>query len=210
VAILLVVAAGLPGCAAKRAIPGLTTPNWALATPAPLPKPPVPTVPRSAGIPALPVSPFDRYTLDAGDRVRVTVFGQDNLSRVYNVDSAGYIAMPLVGGLRARDLTTFQLAGAITGNLKAKYIKDPKVTVEIETYRPFFILGEVKKAGQFSYVNGLTVEAAVAIAEGYTDRASLRKMRLTRRFGGVQSTVMVPPDYPVMPGDTIYVIERFF
>lgn len=210
VAILLVVAAGLSGCANKRAIPGLTTPTWAAATPAPLPKPPLPTVPARAGIPALPVNPFDRYTLDAGDRVRVTVFGQDNLSRTYSVDSAGYIAMPLVGGLRARDLTTFQLSSAIAANLRAKYIKDPKVTVEIESYRPFFILGEVKKAGQFSYVNGLTVENAVAIAEGYTERASLRKMRLTRRFGGVQSTVMVPPDYPVMPGDTIYVIERFF
>ena len=210
VAILLAVAAALSGCASKRAIPGLTTPTWAAATPAPLPKPPIPTVPARAGIPALPVNPFDRYTLDAGDRVRVTVFGQDNLSRVYNVDSAGYVAMPLVGGLRARDLTTFQLAGGIASSLRAKYIKDPKVTVEIETYRPFFILGEVKRAGQFPYVNGLTVEAAVAIAEGYTERASLRKMRLTRRFGGVQSTVMVPPDYPVMPGDTIYVIERFF
>jgi polysaccharide export outer membrane protein len=208
--ILLVIAAALPGCASKRAIPGLTTPNWAAATPAPLPKPPIPTVSARAGIPALPVNPFDRYTLDAGDRVRVTVFGQDNLSRVYNVDSGGYVSMPLVGGLRARDLTTFQLESAIASRLRAGYVKDPKVTVEIETYRPFFILGEVKRAGQFPYVNGLTVEAAVAIAEGYTERASLRKMRLTRRFGGVQSTVMVPPDYPVMPGDTIYVIERFF
>jgi polysaccharide export outer membrane protein len=208
--IALVVAAALSGCANKRAIPGLTTPHWALATPAPLPRPPVPTMPARAGIPGLPVNPFERYTLDAGDRVRVTVFGQDNLSRVYSVDSGGYLSMPLVGGLRARDLTTFQLAGAITTRLRAGYVKDPKVTVEIETYCPFFILGEVKRAGQFSYVNGLTVEAAVAIAEGYTERASLRKMRLTRRFGGVQSTVMVPPDYPVMPGDTIYVLERFF
>ena len=143
VAILLVAAAGLSGCANKRAIPGLTTPTWAAATPAPLPKPPLPTVPARAGIPALPVNPFDRYTLDAGDRVRVTVFGQDNLSHAYSVDSAGYIAMPLVGGLRARDLTTFQLSSAIAANLRAKYIKDPKVTVEIESYRPFFILGEV-------------------------------------------------------------------
>jgi polysaccharide export outer membrane protein len=206
----MIVAAGLSGCANKRAIPGLTTPNWALATPAPLPKPPIPTVSARAGIPGLPVNPFDRYTLDSGDRVRVTVFGQDNLSRVYSVDSAGYVAMPLVGGLRARDVTTFQLASAIAASLRSKYVKDPKVTVEIETYRPFFILGEVKKAGQFPYVNGLTVEAAVAIAEGYTERASLRKMRITRKFGGVQSTVMVPPDYPVMPGDTIYVLERFF
>jgi polysaccharide export outer membrane protein len=84
------------------------------------------------------------------------------------------------------------------------------VTAEVETYRPVYVLGEVKKAGQFPYVSGMTVETAVAIAEGYTDRASLRKMRLTRKFGGVMSTVLVPPDYPVAPGDTIYVLERFF
>ena len=101
VVILIAVAAALSGCASKRAIPGLTTPTWAAATPAPLPRPPLQTVSARAGIPTLPVNPFDRYTLDAGDRVRVTVFGQDNLSRVYSVDSAGYIAMPLVGGVRA-------------------------------------------------------------------------------------------------------------
>ena len=205
----LVVAAGLSGCANKRAIPGLTTPTWAAATPAPLPKPPLPTVPARAGIPALPVNPFDRYTLDAGDRVRVTVFGQDNLSRVYSVDSAA-ISPCRSSAACARGISppfSFRAPSRPTsGRNTSRTRKSPLRSI----YRPFFILGEVKKAGQFAYVNGLTVENAVAIAEGYTERASLRKMRLTRRFGGVQSTVMVPPDYPVMPGDTIYVIERFF
>jgi len=96
------------------------------------------------------------------------------------------------------------------GRLRQKYIKDPKVTVEVATYHPFFILGEVNTPGQYPYVNAMTVEAAVAIAEGYTERAKKRFVRLTRKFGGVMSTVMVPTDYPVQPGDTIYVLERFF
>lgn len=82
--------------------------------------------------------------------------------------------------------------------------------MEVATYRLFFILGEVNRPGQYPYVSAMTVEAAAAIAEGYTERAKKRYVRLTRRFGGVMSTVMVPNDYPVQPGDTIYVLERFF
>jgi polysaccharide export outer membrane protein len=141
--------------------------------------------------------------------VRVIVFGQDNLSRLYAIDTSGSIALPLIGPIRARGLTTAQLANNIANELKQKYVKDPKVSVEVETYRPFFILGEVNKPGQYPYVNAMTVKAAVAIAEGYTERAKQRMVRLTRKFG-VMSTVMVPPDYPVQPGDTIYVMERFF
>ncbi|MEG6509573.1 polysaccharide biosynthesis/export family protein [Methyloligella sp. 2.7D] len=150
------------------------------------------------------------YTLDAGDQVRVVVFGQENLSNVYAVDTSGYISMPLIGQVHARGLTTRQLSSVITQRLGSRYIKNPKVSAEVQTYRPFFILGEVRTPGQYAYVNGMTVETAVAIAQGYTERANERKFRLSRKFGGVQSTVMVPPDYPVKPGDTIYVLERFF
>jgi polysaccharide export outer membrane protein len=203
---LAVVTAALGGCN-MRAIPGLTTPDYALSTPAPLPPP---LTPASAGIPGAPAVPYPTYRLGSGDQLRVIVFGQDNLSRLYNVDSSGSVALPLIGPIRARGFTTAQLANYIANELKQKYVKDPKVSVEVETYRPFFILGEVNKPGQYPYVNAMTVEAAVAIAEGYTERAKQRMVRLTRKFGGVMSTVMVPPDYPVQPGDTIYVTERFF
>jgi polysaccharide export outer membrane protein len=176
-----------------RAIPGLTTPDYALSTPAPLPPP---LTPASAGIPGAPAVPYPTYRLGSGDQLRVIVFGQDNLSRLYNVDSSGSVALPLIGPIRARGFTTAQLANDIANELKQKYVKDPKVSVEVETYRPFFILGEVNKPGQYPYVNAMTVEAAVAIAEGYTERAKQRMVRLTRKFGGVMSTVMVPPDYP--------------
>lgn len=208
--ILAVVAATLGGCN-KSAIPGLTTPGFALATPAPLPPPgPLPLTPPINGVPGVPANPYAIYRLDSGDRVRVIVFGQDNLSRSYSVDASGSISMLLIGQVRARGLTTLQLSTDIAAELRRKYIKDPKVSVEVDTYRPFFILGEVKRPGGYPYVNAMTVEAAVALAEGYTERAKKRMVRLTRRFNGVNSTVMVPTDYPVQPGDTIYVLERFF
>jgi polysaccharide biosynthesis/export protein len=208
--LLAVVAAALGGCN-RSAIPGLTTPGYALATPAPLPPPdPLPLTPPVAGVPGVPANPYGTYRLDSGDRVRVIVFGQDNLSRVYSVDASGAVSLPLIGPMRARGLTPFELSTDIAAELRRKYIKDPKVSVEVDAYRPFFILGEVKRPGGYPYVNAMTVEAAVALAEGYTERARKKMVRLTRRFGGVNSTVMVPTDYPVQPGDTIYVLERFF
>jgi polysaccharide export outer membrane protein len=142
--------------------------------------------------------------------LRVIVFGQDNLSRTYSVDASGSVSLPLIGPVRARGLTPLELSNEIAAELRRKYVKDPKVSVEVETYRPFFILGEVKRPGGYPYVNAMTVEAGVALAEGYTERARKGMVRLTRRFNGVNSTVMVPTDYPVQPGDTIYVLERFF
>jgi polysaccharide export outer membrane protein len=174
------------------------------------PPPPLAIVPGPPGAPGVPANPYGVYRLDSGDGLRVIVFGQDNLSRVYSVDTSGNISMPLIGSVRARGLSTVQLGLDLEAELRRKYIKDPKVSVEVEVYRPFFILGEVRRPGQFSYVNGMTVEGAVAIAEGYTERAKKRMVRLTRKFGGLMSTVMVPTDYPVQPGDTIYVLERFF
>jgi len=112
----------------------------------------------------------------------------------------------LDAGDRARGLT----AAEIARRLRNQYIKDPKVTAEVVTYRPFYILGEVTTPGQYPFANGLTVENAVAIAEGYTPRAKKRFVRLTRGFDGVKSTIMVPTDYPVQPGDTIYVLQRLF
>jgi polysaccharide export outer membrane protein len=94
--------------------------------------------------------------------------------------------------------------------LAADLVRDPQVTVDILQNRPFFILGEVKNAGQYPYVSGMTVETAIAIAGGYSDRASTRKFRLTRRINGFVEQIEAPSDFPVQPGDTVYVFERFF
>ena len=155
-------------------------------------------------------NPEPLYRLDSGDRLRVVVFGQDNLSRTYSVDGSGFISMPLIGGVKARGATSFELEDKIAAQLRSKYVKDPKVTVEVVTHRPFFILGEVRRPGQFAYVNGMTVQTAVAIAGGYTERAREKKFKLTRKVNGRNATLVVSSDYLLQPGDTIYVKERLF
>jgi polysaccharide export outer membrane protein len=152
----------------------------------------------------------DPYTLAAGDRVRVIVFGQDSLSNSFAVDSSGHIAMPLIGLVPALGRTPADLARDIEGRLRSGYVREPRVSVEIEAYRPFFVLGEVTTSGQYPYVNGMTVETAVAIAGGYTPRAARDRADLTRSQDGRTFTAEVPMGQPVKPGDTIVVRERFF
>ncbi len=150
------------------------------------------------------------YQLAAGDRLRVIVFGQDSLSNSFNVDSSGHIAMPLIGLVPATGRTPAQLAREIEEKLRAGYVREPRVSVEVEAYRPFFVLGEVQTAGQYPYVNGMTVETAVAIAGGYTPRARKDQAELTRTQDGHTAASDVPVTQPVRPGDTIFVHERFF
>lgn len=150
------------------------------------------------------------YLLDTGDRLRIFVYGQPNLSRLYIVNQEGKISVPLIGNVSARGKTTNELQGIIRSRLGSEYVKDPQVTVDIQQNRPFFILGEVKNAGQYPYVSGMTVETAVAIAGGYTERASERSFRVKRRANGFVRDLEVPSDFPVKPSDTVYVFERFF
>lgn len=151
------------------------------------------------------------YTLDAGDEIRVVVYEADNLPQTYKVDASGKISMPVTGVLTVRGKTVQQLERIIADRLRDRFIKDPRVSVQVVQYRPFFVLGEVKIAGQYPYVAGLTVESAVAIAGGYTDRAKLSEARVVRPTpGGATSVTYVPGGYPIRPGDTIYVPERWF
>lgn len=150
------------------------------------------------------------YLLDTGDRLRIFVYGQPNLSRVYIVDHDGRISVPLIGEVAARGKTTVELQHVIRARLGTEFVKDPQVTIDIQQNRPFFILGEVKTAGQYPYVSGMTVQTAVAIAGGYTERANERKFRITRRVNGFVEQIEAPGDYVVKPGDTVYVFERFF
>jgi polysaccharide export outer membrane protein len=150
------------------------------------------------------------YTLGPGDRVRVIVFGQDSLSNSFAVDGSGHISMPLIGPVQASGRTPSQLSGEIAARLRAGYIREPRVSVEVEAYRPFFILGEVTTAGQYPFVNGMSVETAVAIAGGYTARARKDSAQITRTQGDRTVNVEAPVTTPVRPGDTIYIPERFF
>jgi len=150
------------------------------------------------------------YTLDGGDKLRVTVFGQEGLTNSYAVDGSGKISMPLIGRVDARGLTTAQVASNITAKLRSGFVREPHVAVEVETFRPFFILGEVTAAGQYAYVNNLTVETAVAIAGGFTPRANRSTFTIVRSINGVQSSASVPLHFNVRPGDTITIHERWF
>jgi polysaccharide export outer membrane protein len=150
------------------------------------------------------------YRLDSGDRLRVVVFGQTDLSNTYTIDQAGYISMPLVGAVAARGRSTQELEGEIAAKLRKGFVRDPDVSVEVDRYRPFFIMGEVTSAGQYPYVNGLTAQTAVAIAGGFTPRAQRADVDVTRQVNGKVTTVRILPTQPVFPGDTINVRERFF
>lgn len=150
------------------------------------------------------------YLLDTGDRLRVIVFGQEGLTNSYAVDAAGAISMPLIGAVPAAGRTPDDLAREISGRLRGGFLRDPSVTVEVDIYRPFFILGEVTTGGQFPYVNGMTVQTAVAIAGGFTPRAHRSRFEVTRRVNGQLMRADVPPTHPVFPGDTILVRERWF
>lgn len=150
------------------------------------------------------------YLLDTGDRLRVFVYGQPNLSRAYAVDQEGQITVPLIGNVRARGRTTDELQASIRQRLGSEYVRDPQVTVDILQNRPFFIYGEVRTGGQYPFVSGMTIETAIAIAGGFTDRASTRSYRITRRINGFVDQIDAPGNYPVLPGDIVYVNERFF
>jgi polysaccharide biosynthesis/export protein len=150
------------------------------------------------------------YRLDAGDKLRVVIYGQDGLTNTYAIDAGGSITMPLIGSVPARGRTTAGLAAEIAAKLRKGYIRDPSVAVEIEAYRPFFILGEVAAPGQYPYVPNMSVESAVAIAGGFSPRARRDLVTLTHTDGPDSMRVVVPLGTPLGPGDTVLVGERWF
>ena len=167
--------------------------------------------PQSSANAAYAAAPYQpAYTLDAGDKLRVMVFGQDGISNAYIVDAGGNVNLPLIGTVPARGATAQQLAQRIAERLKQGYVREPHVTVEVEIYRPFFILGEVTTPGQYPYVADMTVEKAIAIAGGFAPRASKRSVELTRDAAGQPVKADVPLTFPMRPGDTVVVKERWF
>ena len=150
------------------------------------------------------------YRLDAGDRLRIVVYGQEGLTNSYLVDAGGSITMPLIGAVAARGRTPAELAAAVAARLRNGYIREPYVAAEIEAYRPFFILGEVAAPGQYPFVPNMTVESAVAIAGGFSPRAKRDRVTLTHTDARGTFRIVVPPTASLSPGDTILVGERWF
>ncbi|MFK0383230.1 polysaccharide export protein UppC [Rhizobium sp. RM] len=150
------------------------------------------------------------YHVDSGDRLRINVFEQAGLTNTYTVDQAGYVAFPLVGQVSARGKTLPQLEAAIAAKLRQGYLRDPDVTIEIDRYRPVFIMGEVGRPGQYSYVPGMTAQNAIAIAGGFTSRANQADVDITRKINADVITGRIGITAPILAGDTVYVRERFF
>ena len=197
---LAVVALAAAGCTLRRS-PSYSAAPQVVAEPMAPPVVAVPVMAEPAAEPA--------YMLDSGDKLRVVVFGQDGLSNSYAVDAAGNITMPLIGAVYARERSPAALSQAIGAKLRNGYIREPHVAVEIEAYRPFFILGEVTAPGQYPYVANMTVETAVAIAGGFTPRAFKKNVDLSRNADGQAYRGKVPLAYELRPGDTIVVAERW-
>jgi polysaccharide export outer membrane protein len=170
---------------------------------------PAPTAIAYAAAPT-PVRYDAAYRLDAGDKLRVVVYGQEGLTNTYAIGAGGAITMPLIGAVPARGRTPAALASEIAAKLRHGYIREPSVAVEVEAYRPFFILGEVAAPGQYPYVPNMSVESAVAIAGGFSPRAQRDRVTVTHADNTGASRMVVPLGTAVSPGDTVLVGERWF
>lgn len=150
------------------------------------------------------------YRLGANDKVRVIVFGEDQLSGEYQVDSTGSVALPLVGEISAAGKSPREFEEAVRTAYANGYVRDPKISIEVLDFRPYYILGEVKKPGEYPYRTGLTVISAIAAAEGYTYRANTAAVLIDRPGQAGQLKVRATANEPIYPGDVITVNERFF
>lgn len=151
-----------------------------------------------------------RYNLGPGDQVRVTVFGETDLSGEFKVGDDGNISLPLIGPIKAQGLTTAQLEQTMIERLTPDYVKNPNVSIQVMNYRPFFIIGEVNSPGSYPYVSGMTVLEAVALAGGFTYRAKTEQVYIKRSVDGTSEETLLPIETAVMPGDVIRVRERYF
>ncbi len=190
-------------------LPGPSVPTMATMPPSSSETPPgttmaVPTPTVGAGI------TDEHYHLGPGDKLRVTVFGEDDLSGEFIVDGSGQVQLPLVGQVKAAGLTIHEFAKEADAAFENGYLKDPKISVEVENYRPFFIMGEVNKPGEYPYENGLTILGAIALAGGYTYRADDDDVYI--RHAGSTKEVVLPADSTtkIAPGDIVRIAERLF
>ena len=149
--------------------------------------------------------------LQPGEKIRVVVYGEDKLTGEYEIDPAGSITIPLAGPVQAASLTLKELAQAITRKLESgQILRNPVVTVNVASFRPFYVLGEVEKPGQYPFSNGLNVMSAAAVAGGYTYRASKSVVMIQRAGEKTFTEFPLSPNVPVFPGDLIRVPERYF
>jgi polysaccharide export outer membrane protein len=152
----------------------------------------------------------ESYRLGTGDKVKMTVFGQDDLGGEFLVDDTGYIRLPLIGQVKAAGLSVHEFEDAVTAKLADGYLRDPRVSAEVTNYRPFYIIGEVNKPGEYAFVNGMNALNAVALAGGYTYRADDSVVYVRRKGSPTEEKDPADQTTSIYPGDIIRVAERFF
>ena len=148
--------------------------------------------------------------LQPGEKIKVTVYGEDRLSGEYEIDPGGFVSLPLAGTVKAAGLSKQQLEAALTNKFRGEYLRDPKVTVEVSSFRPFYIMGEVTKPGEYPFKGGLNVVSAIALAGGSTYRASRSDVLIQHSGDSGFKEYPQSPAIPVLPGDLIRVPERYF
>lgn len=150
------------------------------------------------------------YQLGPGDRLLITVFGEEELTGEYAIGANGALTFPLIGDVPAAGLTPQQLSNAIAERLRGGYLREPRVASNVISYRPFYILGEVENPGTYPYVAELDVLSAVAIAGGFTYRANRRRVFIRRAGQSEEDSIRLDERVQVGPGDTVRIGERFF
>lgn len=150
------------------------------------------------------------YKLGGGDQLRVTVFGEPELSGQYVLDGTGLISLPLIGQISALNLTIREFQDAVEARYADGFLREPRVNAEVMNYRPFYILGEVRQPGEYPYADGLTVMNAIATAGGFTYRANEKVILIKSADDATEYRVQLKPSTQILPGDTIRVVERFF
>ena len=155
-------------------------------------------------------APDHDYVLGPGDKLRITVFGEDNLSGEFSIAGNGRLSFPLIGDIDAAGQTVDTVGRAITSKLSDGYIKDPRVSAEVLTFRPYYLLGEINKPGEYPYENGISVLNAVATAGGFTYRANKKFVFLKRVSDPKEQKVRLTPELSLAPGDTVRIGERLF
>jgi polysaccharide export outer membrane protein len=148
--------------------------------------------------------------LERGDKVKVAIYGEENLSGVYEIDSSGSVSLPLAGSITAAGRTNLELQRAIEKKYKGKYLQDPKVTVEVSSFRPIYVLGEAVRPGEYPYRSGLNLISAVTAAGGFTYRASHTTVLIQHAGEGLWREYPLSTSVAISPGDLIRIPERYF
>lgn len=156
-------------------------------------------------------APIDAYRINQGDKLKIAVFNEPDLTGEYEVNDRGQIGFPLIGAIQAEGISVDEFRGNLVGKLRQGFLRNPRVTVDVVNYRPVNVIGEVRNAGQYAYRPGLTVQDAVAMAGGYTYRANTSTVYVRRSDKPDEVTVRMDEGrVSVLPGDNIRVPERYF